>query len=331
MLQPSGEVGVCADHAPADFAALIELTTILGSTFREDSFPRCADAVSPQTLHFKFPKLPVPKLPPKYEEPLQRTITTFDLPPMLDRSARPSDALLNITFQIALLAARPGFMQPIYQPVHQRDFTRGRVDSMWPISQESTAFVRHLLSIGGVPTDATELEELRRLLEEANEKRRKLVTLSRGGKVPYMFLERPLKSITQSVLEDETAPEDFKQSVQTVLDAWSKTRRESVLPSSPTDDTILQATEKSGMIVFTGFTLPGHDPALGEYPLEGDILGGLAGLFMPGLLALLYLVRPDGSAFISLNASGHFKNDTGEIRRQMEAWYPKVVTLWRKG
>ena len=321
-------MGAAADHAPADCAALIELATILGSVLRADRFPQCADIPSPQTLLFKHPKDPLPKLPSKYEELLTRSITTFDLPPPHGRNFRPNDALLNITFQTALLVARPGFIQPIYQPVHQRDFIGGRTDAMWPISEESTALVRRLIAIGGTPRDSSQLKELRRLLGEANEKRGKLIKLSRSGKAPHMFNYGFLQSVMRSSLADETAPEDFKRSVQTVLDAWSMTNGSNVLPSSPTDDTIIPVTEKFGTIQFTGSTLPEHDPTLGEYPLEGDILGGLGNLYMPDQLALLYLVRPDRSIVINLSAAGHFKKDAESIRKQMEIWYPRVVKLW---
>lgn len=329
-LRPLGEVGLAADHAPADCGALIELTTILGSVLRADRFPRCTDAASPQTLFFKYPKDPLPKLPSQYEEIMKRSITNFDLPPPLDKSIRPSDALLNITFQAALLAARPGFMQPIYQPVHQRDFVGGRTDAMWPISVESTALVHRLMDIGDIPTDPSQLKELRRLLGEANEKRRKLINLSRSGKAPHMFNYGFLKWAMQSVLADTTAPEDFKKSVQTVLDAWSKTSGNNALPSSPTDDTIVPVTEKFGTIQFTGLTLPEHDPTLGEYPFEGDILGGLGNIYLLDQLAFLYIVRPDRSVVINLSAGGHFEKDAEGIQRQMEVWYPKVVELWTK-
>ena len=201
---------------------------------------------------------------------------------------------------------------------------------MWPISEESTALVRRLMAIGGVPTDTSRLKELRRLLWEANEKRRKLVNLSRSGKAPHMFNYGFLGWAMRSVLADETAPEDFKQSIQTVLDAWSKTSGNNALPSSPTDDTIVPVTEKFGTIRFTGLTLPQHDPTLGEYPLEGDMLGGMGNLYAPDQLALLYIVRPDHSVVINLSAGGHFEKDAEGIRRQMEIWYPEVVKLWAK-
>ena len=332
MLQSLGEIGLTADHAPADCGALIELATILGSILGSDEFPQCThtDAASPQTLFFKRPKDPLPELPQKYEETFKRTVTTFDLPPPLDASVRPSDALLNITFQTALLGARPGFMQPIYQPVHQRDFVGGRTDAMWPISEESTALVRRLMSVGGVPADTSHLKDLRRLLKEAIQKRKRLIDLSRSGKAPHMFNYGFLQSTMQSVSTDETVPEDFRQSVQTVLDAWSKTSGNNALPSSPTDDTIVPVTERFGTIQFTGLTLPEHDPALGEYPLEGDILGGLGNLYLLDQLALLYIVRPDRSVTINLSAGGHFEKDAQGIQRQMEVWYPKVVGLWTK-
>ena len=201
---------------------------------------------------------------------------------------------------------------------------------MWPISEESTALVRRLLSIGDVPSAASQLKEIRRLLGEANEKRRKLINLSRSGKAPHMFKYGFLQWTMQSVLADKTVPEDFKQSVQTVLDAWSKTSGNNALPSSPTDDAIVPVTEKFGTIQFTGLTLPEHDPTLGEYPLEGDILGGMGNLYLPDQLALLYIVRPDCSVVITLSAGGHFEKDAEGIRRQMEVWYPKVVKLWVK-
>ena len=318
------------DHAPADFGALIETATILGSILGSDKFPECVGVASPQALFFKYPKDPLPELPPKYEETLHRITTIFDLPPPSDERVRPSDALLNIAFQTALMAARPGFMQPIYQPVHQRDFVGGRTDAMWPLSKESTTLVRRLMSVGGVPTDASQLKELMSLLGEANEKRRKLINLSRSGKAPHMFNYGFLQWALQSVLTDETAPEDFKQSVQTVLDAWSKTNGNNALPSSPTDDTIVPVTEKFGTIQFTGLTLPEHDPTLGECPLEGDILGGMGNLYMPDQLALLYIVRPDRSVAITLNASGHFEKDVQGVQKQMEIWYPEVARLWAK-
>jgi hypothetical protein len=307
---------------------LIELATILGSVLGSNRFPQCTDAAPPQTLLFKYPKNPLPELPSKYEELLKRIITTFDLPPPVDKGVRPSDALLNITFQTALLAARPGFMQPIYQPVHQRDFVGGRTDAMWPISEESTALVRRLMSVGDIPTDTSQLKELSRLLGEANEKRRKLINLSRSGRAPHMFNYGFLQWAMRSVLADNTVSDDFKQSVQTVLDAWSKSNGNNALPSSPTDDTIVPVMEKFGTIQFTGLTLPEHDLTLGKYPLEGDILGGLGNLYMPDQLALLYIVRPDRSVVINLSAAGHFEKDAEDIRRQMEIWYPKVVRLW---
>ena len=321
-------MGLAVDHGPADFGALIELATILGTVLRADRFPQCTDVTPPRALYFQYPKDPFPEFPLKYEELLKRSITVFDLPPPLDNSVRPSDALLNITFQMALLAARPGFMQPIYQPVHQRDFIGGRMDPMWPISEESTAFVRRLLSIGDVPTNASELKELVHLLGEANEKRRRLVKLSRSGKAPQMFHEGFLDWATRTAFADETTPVDFKRSVQTVLDAWSKTNGENAFPSSPTDDTIVSVTEKFSTIQFTGLTLSQRDPTLGEYPLEGDILEGLGNLYLPDQLALLYIVRPDRSVAVSLSAGGHFQKDAENIRRQMEAWYPKVAMLW---
>jgi len=318
------------DHGPADFAALIETATILGSILGSDKFPECVGAASPQALFFKYPKDPLPELPPKYEEALRRITTIFDLPPPPDQGVRPSDALLNITFQTALMAARPGFMQPIYQPVHQRDFVGGRTDPMWPLSEESTALVRRFMSIGDVPTDASQLKELKRLLGEAIEKRRKLINLSRSGKAPHMFNYGFLQWALQNVLTDGTAPEDFKRSVQTVIDSWSKTSGNNALPSSPTDDTIVPVTEKFGTIQFTGLTLPEHDPDLGECPLEGDILGGMGNLYLADQLALLYIVRPDRSVAITLNASGHFEKDVQGVQRQMEVWYPKVARLWAK-
>ena len=127
---------------------------------------------------------------------------------------------------------------------------------------------------------------------------------------------------------DETIPVDFKRSVQTVLDAWSKTNGENAFPSSPTDDTIVSVTEKFSTIQFTGLTLSQRDPTLGEYPLEGDILEGLGNLYLPDQLALLYIVRPDRSVAVSMSAGGHFQKDAENIRRQMEAWYPKVAMLW---
>lgn len=87
-------------------------------------------------------------------------------------------------------------------------------------------------------------------------------------------------------------------------------------------------TEKFGTIQFTGFTLPGCNQTSSDYPSEGDILGGLGNLYMPDQLALLYIVRPDRSVVITLSAGGHFQKDVEGIRRQMEAWYPKVVRLW---
>ena len=321
-------MGVAVDHAPADFAALIELATMLGSVLRADRFPQCTDVLPPQTLLFKHPKDPLPKLPSKYEELLTRSITIFDLPPPDGKKFRPNDALLNITFQTALLAARPGFMQPIYQPVHQRDFISGRTDAMWPITEESTALVRRLIATGDIPTDTSQLRELRRLLGQANEKRRKLINLSRSGKAPHMFKYGFLQSAIENSLADETAPEGFKRSVQTVLDAWSMTSGSNVLPSSPTDDTIVPITEKFSTIQFTGFTLPEHDPTLGEYPLEGDVLGGLGNIYLPDQLALLYVVHADRSVVISLSAGGHFEKEVGGVQKQMEIWYPKVVKLW---
>lgn len=288
------------------------------------------DAASPQTLFFKYPRDPLPKLPPQYEEPLHRITTIFDLPPPSDERFRPSDALLNIAFQTALMAARPGFMQPIYQPVHQRDFVGGRTDPMWPLSEESTGLVRRLISAGDVPTDASQLKELRRLLREANEKRRKLINLSRSGKAPHMFNYGFLQWALKNVLTDKTAPEGFERSVQTVIDSWSKTSGNNALPLSPADDTIVPVTEKFGTIQFTGLTLPEHDPTLGECPLEGDILGGMGNLYLADQLALLYIVRPDRSVAITLNASGHFEKDLQCIQRQMEVWYPKVSRLWAK-
>jgi len=201
---------------------------------------------------------------------------------------------------------------------------------MWPITEESTALVRQLIAIGGVPTDASRLRELRCLLREAIEKRRKLIDLSRSGKAPHMFNYGFLKGAMQSVLADDTAPEDFKQSVQTVLHAWSKTSGNNALTSSPMDDTIVPVTKKFGTIRFTGLALPEHDEKLGEYPLEGDILGGLGNLYMPDQLALLYIVRPDRSVLINLIAAGYFEKDAEGIRRQMEIWYPEVVKLWAK-
>jgi len=304
------------------------LATILGSVLRTDTFPQRTDAASPQMLLFKHPKDPLPELPSKYEEVLERSITTFELPTPLDKRARPSDALLNITFQTALLAARPGFMQPIYQPVHQRDFVGGRTDAMWPISEESTALVRRLISVGDMPTDTSQLKELKRLLGEALEKRRRLINLSRSGKAPHMFRYGFLQWAMQSVLEDKTVPEDFRRHVQIVLNAWSKTSGNNTLPSSPTDDTIVPVTERFGTIQFTGLTLAEHDRTFGEYPLEGDILGGMGNLYLPDQMALLYIVRPDRSVAINLSAGGHFKKDAGGIKREMEAWYPKVVRLW---
>ena len=301
---------------------------MLGTVLRVDRFPQHTGAISPQALHFRYPKDPLPALPPKYEELLKRTITTFDLPPPLDNGVRPIDALLNITFQTALLAARPGLMQPIYQPVHQRDFIGGRTDAMWPISVESTAFFRRLLSIGDIPTTNPELKELICLLGKANEKRRKLIDLSRSGKAPHMFNYGFLGWAMQSALTDETAPEEFKRSVQAVLDAWSKTLGENVFPSRPTDDTIVPVTERFGTIQFTGLALPEHGTTPGDSPLEGDILGGLGNLYMPDQLALLYIVRPDRSVIISLSAGGHFQKDVDGIQRQMEIWYPKVIKLW---
>ena len=301
---------------------------MLGSVLRADRFPQCADVPSPQTLLFKHPKDPLPELPLKYEELLTRSITIFDLPPPHGKNFRPNDALLNITFQTTLSAARPGFMQPIYQPVHQRDFIGGRTDAMWPITEESTALVRRLIAIGDIPTDISQLKELRRLLGQANEKRRKLINLSRSGKAPHMFKYGFLQPAMQSSLTDETAPEDFKRSVQTVLDAWSMMSGSNVLPSSPTDDTIVPVTEKFGNIQFTGFTLPERDPTLGEYPLEGDILGGLGNIYLPDQLALLYVVRPGRSVVINLTAGGHFKKDAEIIQKQMEIWYPRIVKLW---
>lgn len=190
---------------------------ILGTVLRSDRFPQHAEAALPQALYFRYPKKSLPVLPSKYGELLKRSIVIFDLPPPPDESVRPSDALLNIVFQAALLAARPGFMQPIYQPVHQHDFISGRTDVMWPISDESTALVRRLLSIGEVPTDISELMELRRLLGEANEKRRKMVDLSRSGKAPHMFNYGFLGWAMRGALADEAAPEDFKRSVKPFL------------------------------------------------------------------------------------------------------------------
>ena len=132
----------------------------------------------------------------------------------------------------------------------------------------------------------------------------------------------------ENSLTDEAAPEGFKRSVQTVLDAWSMTSGSNVLPSSPTDDTIVPITEKFGTIQFTGFTLPEHDPTLGEYPLEGDILGGLGNIYLQDQLALLYIVHPDRSVVINLSAGGLFEKEAEGIQKQMEIWYPRVVKLW---
>jgi len=201
---------------------------------------------------------------------------------------------------------------------------------MWPISEESTALVHHLVSAGEVPTDPSKSKGLRRLLEEALEKRRKLIDLSRSGKAPHMFNYGFLKWVMKSVLTDKAAPDEFKKTVQTVLDAWSKTNGNNTLPSSPTDDTIVPVTEKFGTIQFTGLTLPEHDQTFGEYPLEGDISGGMGNLYTPDQLALLYIVRPDRSVAITLSAAGHFEKDLNNVQRQMEVWYPKVLRLWTK-
>lgn len=114
---------------------------------------------------------------------------------------------------------------------------------MWPISEESTALVRRLLSIGDVPMDNPESGELKRLLGEANEKRKKLIDLSQSGKAPHMFDCGFLEWTMRGASADEAAPEDFKRSVQTVLDACSETNGENVLPSSPKDDTITPVTK----------------------------------------------------------------------------------------
>ena len=199
---------------------------------------------------------------------------------------------------------------------------------MWPISEESTALVRRLLSVGDVPADGSELKELRRLLGAANEKRRKLVDLARSGRAPEMFNYGFLRWAMRNALTDETAPVEFKRSVQTVLDAWSKTNGESVFPSSPTDDIIVPVTEKFNTVQFTGLTLPERGQTSTDHPLEGDIIGGLGNLYMFDQLALLYIVRPDRSVAISLSGSGYFQKDTEGIQNQMGIWYPKVVKLW---
>jgi hypothetical protein len=185
------------------------------------------------------------------------------------------------------------------------------------------------LSLGDIPTDIPELEELRRLLEEAIEKRKKIVDVSRNGSAPHMFNYGYLGSAMRSALADETAPEVFKRSVQTVLDAWSRSIGDNAFPSSPTDDTFVPVTEKFGTIQFTGFTLPAHDPTLGEYPLEGDILAGLGNIFMLDQLALLYIVRPDRSVFMNVIAGGYLQKEAEGVQRQIEDWYPKIVKLWR--
>jgi len=199
---------------------------------------------------------------------------------------------------------------------------------MWPITVESTALVRHLISIGGIPADAAQLEELKRLLREALEKRRKVVNLSRSGKAPYMFFHGFLLWATQSVLADEGVPEDFRRHVQIVLAAWSKISGSNAFPPSPTDDTIVPVTGKFSNITFTGITLSEHERTLGEYPLEGDILRGAGIVYLPDQLSLLYVVRPDRSITLTLNAAGYLEKDGENVRREMEAWYPKVVRLW---
>lgn len=83
---------------------------------------------------------------------------------------------------------------------------------MWPISEESTALVRRLLSIGDIPTTNPGSDELMCLLEKAKEKRRKLIALSRSGKTPHMFNYGFLGWAMRSALADETAPEDAQSS-----------------------------------------------------------------------------------------------------------------------
>jgi len=155
-----------------------------------------------------------------------------------------------------------------------------------------------------------------------------LVNLSRSGKAPYVFYYDFLEWAMQSVLADKGVPEDFRRHVQIVLAAWSKIRGSNAFHLPPPDDTIVPVTERVCSIWFTGFTLLEHDPPSGKYPLEGDIMAGIGGAYLPDFLELLYGVRPDRSIAITLSAGGCFEKDAENIRKEIEAWYPKIVRLW---
>ena len=118
------------------------------------------------------------------------------------------------------------------------DFIGGRADVMCSISEEGTALVGRPLSTGIPKWEGAACVQL-------------------GWTV-------------QCTSADETAPEDFKRSAQTVLDTRSKTSGEIMLPPSPIDDTHRSGEgETQRHPVHTARTRPNVKKA----SLEGEIFG----------------------------------------------------------
>jgi hypothetical protein len=272
----------------------VEVSRLLANLLEtQENYPSAIPSIqppSPRPINVRNPSSESvhPAIPEKHEEMVKRSVTSFDLTAPAEihqkcRDSRLMDAILNWTYQAALQDIFGGWIGPVFQPVHQRKYVRGRTNLLQAVSEETLQLIR-LVNEDEWVSDRAIADAFAAALAS----RRAKIEMARDGRAQGFFRQAGIHPILEQLAATPKAlsPEE-SQAVNVVLEFF---RQQSPFAADPDNDL-------SPGLQFSGFSLDGSS-------CDEAIEGVQGNIFLPKQFVLTYLDRPGGRVNITINATG---------------------------
>lgn len=219
------------------------------------------------------------------------------------------DPILNWTYQTALKDIFGGWIGPVFQPVHQRKYVRGRTNLLQAVSEETLELIR-LVNEDEWVSD----RDIADAFAAALASRRGKIDIARDGRAQGFFRQAGIHPILEQLAATPSAlsPEE-SQAVNVVLEFF---RQQSPFAADPDNDL-------SPGLQFSGFSL--NDSSCDE-----AIEGVQGNIFLPKQFVLTYLDRPGGRVTITINATGERMALLEPLERSLQKAFDNVVKAAEK-
>ncbi|CUS13942.1 unnamed protein product [Tuber aestivum] len=225
-----GKVGLVFDHTPGDCGAAIELSKILASPATQGERREMEEGVEcnfiPEVLEFTFPPGPKLDIPGSVMERIPREVSTVTL----NTAGRSyvSGGLVDVGISLTLLAAvapdANGHQAwpPVYQPVYQPSFYKGRCGPGCCTTVESVAFLSSLFPSSSSSPPSPQEEDLTPAFEKYLSRRRDILSTARTASPTGIFAVHKLYlALNSAINAGEQSPD-----VRVVKEVLEKLRSE---------------------------------------------------------------------------------------------------------